>query len=285
MPLQFDSPLAAQAWCQTIRDTGKQIGFIATMGALHAGHVSLFERAQAENDVVIASIFVNPLQFNKAEDLENYPRKNAEDHRLLDSVGVAAVFTGTAEQVLGDAKDKPTKALVDPGEYAKGLEGVYRPGHFEGVREVVSRLFNFVGPCRAYFGEKDFQQVKIIQQLAANRHGIEVVPCATSREASGLARSSRNFRLSGNGIEDAAVIFKAMQAASALWKRGDRQPENLQLAMLKILDKNIIDLEYAEIRDPENWTPQQPDHDLKQARAFIAGNIEGVRLIDNMALA
>jgi pantoate--beta-alanine ligase len=284
MPLHFDSPLAAQAWCQRIRDAGKQIGFIATMGALHAGHVSLFERAQAENDVVIASIFVNPLQFNKTEDLKKYPRKNAEDLSLLDSIGVEAVFTGTPEQVLGDAENKTTEALADPGEYAKGLEGVYRPGHFAGVREVVSRLFSFVGPCRAYFGEKDFQQVKIIQQLAANMVGIQIVPCATSRQASGLARSSRNFRLSDNGIEDAAVIFKAMQAANTLWKLGERQPTTLQTAMLNILDKSIIDLEYADIRDPDNWTAQQPAHDLKQARAFIAGNIEGVRLIDNMAL-
>ena len=285
MPIQLNSPLAAQAWCQNIRDTDKNIGFIATMGALHAGHVSLFERAQAENDVVIASIFVNPLQFNKAEDLEKYPRNNAQDLSLLDSIGVEAVFSGTAKQMLGDAENKATEALPQPGEYAKGLEGAFRPGHFAGVREVVSRLFSFVGPCRAYFGEKDFQQVKIIQQLAANMDGIEVVPCATSREASGLARSSRNFRLSEQGIKDAAIIFKAMQAANRRWKQGDHQPETLQMAMLKVLDKSVIKLEYAEIRDPENWTAEQPHCDLTQARAFIAGNIEGVRLIDNMPLA
>lgn len=284
MTQQFNSPQAAQIWCQNRRQNNKQIGFVATMGALHAGHVSLFEQAQAENDVVIVSIFVNPLQFNKKEDLEKYPNTREKDTSLLESIGIDAIFSGTATQMLGDSESKATDALPNPGIYAQGLEGVYRPGHFEGVREVVSRLFEFVGPCRAYFGEKDYQQVKIIEQLAATMTGIEVISCPTSREPSGLARSSRNLRLSDAGLQQAAVIFKAMQAANSLWQLGERGSLNLQAAMLKILNQSVIELEYAEVRDPGNWSSTQPIHELKQARVLVAGNIENVRLIDNMAL-
>jgi len=254
------------------------------MGAIHPGHISLIKRAREENNVVIVSIFVNPLQFNKAEDLEKYPRDESSDIAQLEAAGVTAVFTGTPEAFLGEARDKTTQELTDPGIYAKGLEGAHRPGHFAGVREVVSRLFSFVGPCRTYFGEKDYQQVQIIKQLAENMPGIEVIPCHTLRESSGLARSSRNLRLSEQGKNQASIIFEAMQAANALWKKGARTPGLLQNAMLAILNQGEIELEYAELRDPLNWTISQPEIDLKQARVFVAGNIEGVRLIDNMAL-
>ncbi len=285
MTLLFDSPHAAQRWCHKTRRVGKQLGFVATMGALHAGHVSLMERALAENDHTIVSIFVNPLQFNNKEDLDKYPRDQEQDLRLLESIGIDAVFTGTPEQVLGDAEHKDKESLPDPGEYAKGLEGSFRPGHFEGVREVVSRLFSFVGPCRTYFGEKDYQQVRIIEQLAASMEGISVIACATSREPSGLARSSRNARLSDAGLKEATVIFKAMQAANKCWRKGERRPKKLQRAMHKVLRKSEIELEYAEVRDPKNWSTIQPKHEINQARVFVAGNIEGVRLIDNMALS
>ncbi len=254
------------------------------MGALHPGHISLIRRARVENDLVIVSIFVNPLQFNKAEDLEKYPRDEARDIRQLDAAGVQMVFTGTADNFLGDTQYKSTRELTDPGIYALGLEGKYRPGHFAGVREVVSRLFEFVGPCRAYFGEKDYQQVQVIKQLAATLPGISVIACSTSRESSGLARSSRNQHLSERGIQNAAVIYQAMQAADTLWKQGVRSSGLLQYAMLEILNASEIDLEYAEVRDPLNWTETQLEPDLAQARAFIAGKVEGVRLIDNLAL-
>ncbi len=254
------------------------------MGALHPGHISLIERAGVENDAVIVSIFVNPLQFNQLEDLENYPRDEASDIKQLATAGVHTVFTGTPQAFLGDVQGTPPSQLPDPGIYARGLEGTHRPGHFAGVREIVSRLFSFVGPCRAYFGEKDYQQVQIIRQLAATLPGIDVVACPTSRESSGLARSSRNLRLSRQGQHHAAVIYKAMQAANTLWSRGVRAPEPLQQSMLKILQASQIELEYAEIRDPENWSETQPQNDIPQARVFVAGNIEGVRLIDTMEL-
>ncbi len=278
------SPQAAQRWCEAIRKNRQTIGYVATMGALHPGHLSLISRAREDNDVVIASIFVNPLQFNKAEDLENYPHNEADDFAQLDAAGVTAVFTGSPEAFLGEARDKSTRELIDPGIYAHGLEGTHRPGHFAGVREIVSRLFDFVGPCRSYFGEKDYQQVQIIKQLALDMPGIEVIACSTSRENSGLARSSRNSRLSEHGIRQAAIIFKAMQAANTIWMQGIRKPVILQNAMLEILQQGEIEVGYAELRDPLNWTANQPENNLTQARVFVAGNVEDVRLIDNMEL-
>lgn len=284
MLIQFDNPTDAQRWCNQKRAQGKSIGFIATMGALHAGHASLIKRAQSENDLTIVSIFVNPLQFNRQEDLQNYPRKQKADMALLNAHQVNVVFTGTPEQVLGDAAGKTSNQLTDPGMYAQSLEGAFRPGHFEGVREVVASLFKFVGECRAYFGEKDYQQIAIIKQLAKGFQGIDVVGCTTARQQDGLALSSRNFRLSDDGLKQAVVIYRAMQAANVDWIKGERQPSKLQASMLKILNNSMLDLEYAEVRDPENWTSTQPQASIQQARVFIAGNIEGVRLLDNMAL-
>jgi pantoate--beta-alanine ligase len=285
MTEHLTSPQAARPWCDTHRNKGLSIGYVATMGALHSGHIDLIERAQAQNDTVIVSIFVNPLQFNQAEDLANYPRDESRDIALLESVGVQAVFTGSAEEFLGDATTIDTIELPDPGIYALGLEGRHRPGHFAGVREVVSRLFSFVGPCRSYFGEKDYQQLRLIEQLAETLPGIDVIPCPTAREVSGLALSSRNARLSETGKTDAAILFRAMQAANMRWIQGERTPARLQNAMLALLSQGKIELEYAEVRDPLNWTQMQPERSLEQARVLVAGTIEGVRLIDNLALA
>lgn len=260
------------------------IGFVPTMGALHAGHLSLVARARAENECVIVSIFVNPLQFNKPEDLEKYPRDEASDIRQLEAAGVDAVFTGSVAQFLGEAQHKRPQDLKDPGTFARGMEGTHRPGHFAGVREIVSRLFSFVGPSNAYFGEKDYQQLQVIRSLAAEMQDINIVPCATSREPSGLARSSRNQRLSDQGKKEATIIYQAMQAANAEWLRGIRSPHLLQQTMISILETSEIELEYAELRDPDNWTAAQPENDLEKARVFVAGTIEEVRLIDNMEL-
>lgn len=283
-PVRYTSPKKAQIVCRDIRERGLRIGFIATMGALHEGHASLIRQARQENDYVIVSIFINPLQFNNAEDLLNYPRNDKTDIALLKALKVDAVFTGSAEEFLGETRHQEAESLPSPGIYAQGLEGTHRPGHFEGVREIVSRLFTFVGPCRAYFGEKDYQQLQIIRQLADEMMGIQVIGCATSRENSGLARSSRNVHLSAKGLQQATIIYKAMRAANQAWERGVRQPDTLQNSMLKVLAHSSITLEYAEIRDPQHWSAKQPEQKLTQARALIAGQIEGIRLIDNMAL-
>ena len=283
-PVHYSSPKSAQSACSDKRKQGLRIGYVATMGALHEGHASLIQRAQQDNDYVIVSIFVNPLQFNNTEDLLKYPRNDAADFELLKVLGIDAVFTGSVENFLGDAQHRKAELLPNPGIYAQGLEGAHRPGHFEGVREIVARLFAFVGPCRAYFGEKDYQQLQIIRQLANQLQGIQIIDCATSRENSGLARSSRNSRLSAQGIQQAAVIYEAMQAANHAWVQGERLPVRLQATMLKVLENSSIALEYAEIRDPEHWSKRQPENEITRARAFIAGQIEGIRLIDNMAL-
>ncbi len=281
----FDSPLAAQSWCHTMRKQDKTIGFVPTMGALHAGHLSLIQRAALENALVVVSIFINPLQFDNPDDLEKYPRDQIADFRFLEAHKVDVVFTGSALEFLGDAHNAKTLDLPDPSIYSKGLEGAHRPGHFQGVLEIVSRLFGFVGPCRAYFGEKDYQQVQIIRELAAQIHNIEVITCATSREASGLARSSRNQRLSEQGKQQSAILYEAMLSAKTIWQRGERDPDSLQQSMLAVLKEPAIEVEYAEIRDPTNWTIIQPIKPLKQARAFVAAKIEDVRLIDTLALA
>lgn len=283
-PVRYDSPKSAQIACRDVRKRGLSIGFVATMGALHAGHASLVRRAQNENDYVIVSIFINPLQFNNEEDLLKYPRNDAADFQLLKELQVDAVFTGSVDDFLGSTQHQSTEELPSPGVYARGLEGAHRPGHFEGVREIVSRLFTFVGTCRAYFGEKDYQQLQIIRRLAAEMAGIQIVSCPTSRESSGLARSSRNARLSEQGLQQAAVISQAIRAANTKWMQGERQPKILQAAMLEMLAGSSIKLEYAEVRDPLHWSTTQPEHALDQARVLIAGQIEGVRLIDNMAL-
>jgi len=282
--VHYTSPKSAQSACNDIRKQGLSIGYVATMGALHEGHASLIRQAQQNNDYVIVSIFINPLQFNNAEDLLKYPRNDAADFELLKILGVDAVFTGSVEDFLGDAQHRKAELLPSPGIYAWGLEGAHRPGHFEGVIEIVARLFAFVGPCRAYFGEKDYQQLQIIHQLASELEGIQIIDCATSREPSGLARSSRNARLSTQGLQQAAVIYQAMQAANHAWEQGERLPVNLQATMLKVLEQSSIALEYAEIRDPGHWSELQPDKEITLARALIAGQIEDVRLIDNMAL-
>ncbi len=280
----YTTPQQAQTACEQMRSHGLSIGFVATMGALHPGHMSLIECARKQNDRVIVSIFVNPLQFNNPEDLKKYPRDDAADIIKLQQHQVDAVFTGSIDDFLGEAKNLHTEQLIDPGIYAQGLEGAHRPGHFEGVREIVSRLFQFVGPCRAYFGEKDYQQLQIIRQLAMEFHGIEVIGCPTSRESGGLARSSRNIRLSSRGLDQAKVIFQAMQAANIRWQQGERRPQQLQSAMLEVLADSDIELEYAEIRDPAHWSAKQPSQPVNQARVLVAGQLEGVRLIDNMPL-
>lgn len=279
------SPQSAKSWCEAERKNLKTIGFVATMGALHAGHASLVERSKSENDTTIVSIFINPLQFNHQEDLTNYPRDLMQDISFLKNVQVDALFTGTPQAFLGQSFGVPADELPDPGIYAKGMEGTFRPGHFAGVREIVSRLFGFVGPCRAYFGEKDYQQGKVIEQLAEQMRGINVVLCPTLRANNGLALSSRNQRLSKEGLRQSIIIYQAMQATKIAWKQGEQDPKILQNLMHKRLDKNYFQLEYAETRDSEYWTTDQPIKLNNLARVFVAGKIEGIRLIDTLCLS
>ncbi len=259
------------------------------MGALHPGHLSLIEQAQRENDVCCVSIFVNPLQFNDPDDLIGYPSNLDNDIRLLESAGCHMVYTGTLGEFFPEVEDIHQIDSCDPGPAAKGLEGNYRPGHLQGVYQIVERLFTTVGDCRAYFGEKDFQQTLVVKNLAEKMQqtgtNVEVIVCPTVREPSGLAMSSRNTKLGDAHSCTAALIYKALGKAKSAWQQGIRVAEKLEDIMLDTLQHPDLKVEYAAVRDPNGWTENSPDYPLKQAQALIAAHLGGVRLIDNLCLS
>jgi len=288
MITKLTSPADARAWCAELREKHASLGFVPTMGALHDGHLSLIERARAENDRVCASVFVNPLQFNERSDFERYPRDFEGDARLLESAGCAMVFTGTLAdffpgRVRADGTFDP-RALREPGTSAAGLEGDLRPGHFAGVATIVARLFDIASPTRAYFGAKDFQQTLVVRDLARELGGPEIIVCPTRREPSGLARSSRNERLSPAERETATVLVRALRAARDEWLAGVRDPRRLSASMHAVLSRAPVEVEYASVRDPERWTREEPSAPMQRAVALIAARVGGVRLIDNQRL-
>ncbi len=261
------------------------------MGGLHEGHLSLVQRAAAENDVVCVSIFVNPLQFGEALDFDSYPRDFEGDCDLLASAGAHMAFTGTLEEFFPGRLDSSgalrPEEYEDPGPCAAGLEGDFRLGHFEGVATIVHRLFEVGLPDRAYFGAKDFQQSLVVSDVAKRMGNLEVVVCETLREHSGLARSSRNTRLS---IEDwgcAHFLSRALYAVRAQWNLGERSPQRLSALMGAILELGKaqgLDVEYATVRDPEAWSGTEPEVPLTRGVALVAARVGEVRLIDNMVL-
>ncbi len=287
------TPAVAAAWCVRERAAGRTSGLVPTMGALHEGHLHLVRRAVAENDHAVVSVFVNPLQFDDSADLVYYPRDLARDVQLVGGVGCSMVFTGTLAGFFPEAVDLAAASgselmkripLVDPGPAALGLEGACRRGHFEGVATIVKRLFQIVQPTRAYFGAKDYQQTAVVRALVPAGGEPEVIVCATQREDSGLAGSSRNQRLSVAQIELATALSRGLFAARAAWHRGQRDPATLVAALEKPLRVDGIEVEYAEVRDPDRWTEERPTDLTIRARALVAARIGPVRLIDNMAL-
>lgn len=284
MILRLPDPVSAQTWCHEQRTAGRSIGFVPTMGALHEGHLSLVRRAVVENDITCVSIFVNPLQFNDADDLERYPRSFDDDAQKLEGVGCDMVFTGTLEQFFPNEADANDIDKRDPGSGAQGLEGAERPGHFAGVATICERLFNIVRPARAYFGEKDFQQTLVIKDLTRQIGYPEIVVCPTAREPSGLAYSSRNVLLTESERERAACISRALFSARHAWHQGERKADKLREVMLRELDVDGVHVEYAELRDPHDWRPEAPVGTLARAQALIAARIGKARLIDNLRL-
>ncbi|MCZ6596148.1 MAG: pantoate--beta-alanine ligase [Planctomycetota bacterium] len=287
---RLESPAEAEDWCRAATADGRTLGFVPTMGALHEGHLSLVRRAVAENDAACVSVFVNPLQFDQPEDLARYPRNMDADAVVLDGVDCSMVFTGTLQQFFPFPADANAIALRDPGAAARGLEGDCRPGHFEGVATIVARLFEIVQPTRAYFGEKDFQQLMVVRGLARELDGPDVVACPTVREPDGLALSSRNARLDPESRGHALALSRALHAARAAWREGVRRADRLAAVMREELasdstgSRGAIEVEYAEVRDPERWTPEAPTGELVRARALVAARVGGVRLIDNLEL-
>jgi pantoate--beta-alanine ligase len=278
-------PVLAARWCAERRARGARIGFVPTMGALHEGHLALVRRARDENDAAVVSIFVNPLQFDDRRDYELYPRDFEADARLLDGAGAAMAFTGTPAQFFpASGGDLAKVALRDPGRAAEGLEGERRPGHFAGVATIVARLFELVKPARAYFGEKDFQQTRVVLELARALGGPPITVCPTLRDEHGLALSSRNARLSAQQRVDALALSRALFAARAAWQKGERDADALRALLARVVGDAPLRLEYAEVRDPERWTAERPRGALPRAQALLAAFCGEVRLIDTLRL-
>lgn len=266
-------------WLEQARQTGRSIGFVPTMGALHKGHIALAERAKKENDMVGCSIFVNPIQFDNPEDLEKYPRTLDEDLRMLREAGCDLVFAPSA----GEMYPGPVTEKFNFGPLERVMEGKFRPGHFNGVAVVVKKLFDIFTPDRAYFGEKDFQQLRIIQEMVRMQNlSLEIVPCPTIREADGLAMSSRNRRLSVGERAVAPEIYKAMLEVKE--KAGSISVTNAKDMASKRLAKAGFMPEYVEISAVSDLQPVEDWNYKIPTRIFVACFLGKVRLIDNLEI-
>jgi pantoate--beta-alanine ligase len=259
-------------------DEGKTIGLVPTMGALHPGHASLVERASGENDIVVVSIFVNPTQFNDPSDLDHYPRTLDQDLLLLRGLNVDFVFVPPAEEMYPE----PDMRTFDLGGLDRVMEGKHRKGHFNGVAQIVSKLFLLVRPHRAYFGQKDFQQLVIIRRLVEIMElDIGIVACPIIREKDGLAISSRNVRLSKDERKLAPFIYRTLLEAKE--KMRDLSPLQVkEWVTLQFESQPALDLEYIEIVEDKGLTPIEEWRDDVNKVACLAVHLGDVRLIDNL---
>lgn len=278
--LNCKTTIAIRELISKSRRTGARIGFVPTMGYLHEGHISLVRQAKTLCDLVVVSIFVNPTQFNDKKDFEKYPIDIERDTALLKAAGADALFLPQVEEIYPAG----FQSWVELDGLTKRWEGEFRPGHFRGVSTVVSILFNCVKPDVALFGEKDFQQLRIIERMVKDLNfGIEIVRGKTVRESNGLAMSSRNVRLSPEGREIAANIFRALSKGKDAYNSGMRDPKALSATIKAHLENfKQIAPEYVAVVDEETLEEQNPVS--YAARAIIAAKLEGVRLIDNLAL-
>lgn len=261
------------------RENGMTIGFVPTMGALHAGHMALVERAGKECDIVVVSVFVNPTQFNNPEDLKLYPRTPETDSSLLEQHGCSVAFFPAVDTMYPPNLDIPP---VELGKMDQVMEGAFRPGHFKGVVQVVWRLFDLVKPTKAFFGLKDFQQVAVIQHMTRYLNlAVEIVPCATLREKSGLAMSSRNMRLTPEQRDEAVIIYRVLSMMKE--NVSEYSPAELMKKGAELMNQSSLKLEYLQIVDSttlelldQKWS--------KHATACMSAYCGEVRLIDNMQL-
>lgn len=259
------------------KENGAKVGLVPTMGALHAGHKSLIDRARRECDFVVVSVFVNPTQFNNANDLQTYPRTVEADCSLLEAAGVDVAFVPSVEEVYPE----PDTRQFELGSVAEVMEGAMRPGHFNGVCQVVSKLFDFATPDKAYFGEKDFQQIAVIRKMVELINSpVEIISCPIMRESDGLALSSRNVRLSEEQRAAAPQIHEILSDNAELAGEGVTDVEALK--EMVVTELNAIDgmeVEYYEIVDP--ITLQQTDN-ISEAVGCVTVWMGDVRLIDNI---
>lgn len=260
------------------RNAGQTIGLVPTMGALHAGHMSLVDTSRHQNDIVVASVFVNPTQFNNPNDLSTYPRTEEADCALLDEHGADYAFIPSVEEMYPE----PDTRVFDLGEVAAVMEGAMRPGHFNGVAQVVSKLFDMVRPTRAYFGEKDFQQIAVIRKMVQlEGFDLEIVACPIKREADGLALSSRNVRLTPEGRKQAPAIHRILEQSLSL--AATKSPDELKHWVKEQIDAVPgLETEYYEIADALTMQPVQNWDSPNGTVGCVTVYCGDVRLIDNI---
>ena len=269
-----------QSKLEPFRDSNESIGLVPTMGALHTGHISLVEKALKEKQKVVVSIFVNPTQFNDPKDLERYPRDLDADLKLLEKTGCSIVFAPDVAEVYPE----PDKRKFNFGALETVMEGKHRPGHFNGVAQVVSKLFDMVKPDKAYFGLKDFQQLAVIKSMVKQLEiPVEIVPCPIIREESGLAMSSRNELLSAEERKSAAVISNTLFEAKELGNEKSVQ-ELAEWIEEKINKNKFLTVEYVEIVDDEKLQPVESWNEKNTKVACLAAYCGKIRLIDNIVL-
>jgi pantoate--beta-alanine ligase len=279
--LEVASSAELRAATDAARQRGAGVGFVPTMGALHAGHRALLARARAESDVVVASVFVNPLQFGPAEDLASYPRDREADLAVLEAEGVDLAFVPAEGEMW---PSPPEVRLRVGGSPAERLEGMHRPGHLDGVVTAVAKLLHLVGPSRAYFGQKDAQQLAVIRRMVDDlAFPNQIVACPTVREPDGLAVSSRNAYLSAPERQRAAVLYRALQAGRAAFLAGRRDPAAVEAAARALLEGQPgVEPDYVALVDAVSFEP------AKQAEPgqvlAIAARVGRTRLIDNVIL-
>lgn len=277
----FTTVTALRAYSETIRCNKQRLGFVPTMGALHKGHLDLVQTALRECDAVVASIFVNPTQFNNADDFRLYPRLPEADAEMLRQAGCSALFLPDAAEMY----PQPTVLKFDFGPLERVMEGAHRPGHFNGVATVVSKLLHQVQPHRAYFGQKDWQQVAVVRQLVADlSFDLEIVACPTRREADGLAMSSRNRRLTAEGRAVAPLLHQVLEAAAEQLQKGKAPAAVQAAAMARLAQEPRFTTEYFEVADAQTLQPLAEDTGGRAVVLCVAAHLDGVRLIDNVVV-
>lgn len=271
--------LELKSFVSAAKTDGKTVGLVPTMGALHNGHLSLVERARKENDIVVVSVFVNPTQFNNKEDLRTYPRTEEHDCMLLEKIGCDVAFIPSVEEVYPE----PDTRVFDLGKVAEVMEGKHRPGHFNGVAQIVSKLFAMVEPDRAYFGEKDFQQIAVIRRMVElEGFKLQIVACPIVREVDGLALSSRNVRLSEEQRGIAPNIAKTLKE-SLEYAKSHTVAETIGFVTDKINGYPQMEVEYYEIVNGHDMQPVTDWNDSDYVVGCVTVYCGDVRLIDNIA--
>jgi len=263
----------------------KSIGFVPTMGALHKGHISLIERSKKENNISVSSIFVNPTQFNNKEDLGRYPQTLEEDKIILENAGCDVLFVPSVEEMYNKDELASAWQKMDFGKLDRVMEGLQRPGHFNGVAQVVSKLFDIVKPNKAYFGQKDFQQLTIIKEMVKQmKYEIEIISCPTIREDDGLALSSRNMRLTSEKRKVAPKISQVLFKTKEIALTEPSVKKIKTFAENELKKEKLFQLEYFEIVEAETLQPIEYIYESKEAVACVALKLGVVRLIDNVIL-